>query len=208
MNYIYDVLANFNSDFYDFYDWNDEDNIINIRRLPIIKVNSDFLYNVKYNDVFVDSVLLDKIYKKASFYNVNKNKYCYVCAICDDNHAFLVNFNSKGKVIGRSSMLLDEENEVIDICSCLPLSSFSFNVCSNIIFDFFKTRNEIDINNFIVDKLNSMSSDKLFYLYYDCFDEYESDVSKVLDKFLSEISNNFFSIYNRIYEFLELTSNK
>ena len=64
MNYIYDVLANFNDCFYDFYDWNDSDNIIHIKKLPILKVSIDFFNKIKYCDVLVGSCLLEKIYRK------------------------------------------------------------------------------------------------------------------------------------------------
>ena len=33
MNYIYDIVLNFNSNNYEFYEWNKNDNIINIRTI-------------------------------------------------------------------------------------------------------------------------------------------------------------------------------
>ena len=54
MNYIYDILANFNNIYYDFFDWNESDNIIHIKKVPIVRVDSDFFNNVKFNDVLVD----------------------------------------------------------------------------------------------------------------------------------------------------------
>ena len=31
MDYIYDIILNFNEEFYDFYEWKNNDNIINVR---------------------------------------------------------------------------------------------------------------------------------------------------------------------------------
>lgn len=205
MSYIYDILANFNSCFFDFYDWNLDDDIVHIKKLPILKVDSSFLHSVKYGDVRVSSDLLDKIYKRSDFFKVSKNKFCYVCSLCDGCEAIIVRFDSKGCVIGRSSMLIDEENEVIDICDGLDKCSFDISV-SSVSFDFFKTRHELFINSFILDQVKSMDYDKISYLYFDCFDEYESDVKKILSRIIYEVDNNFDSIYGKIYDFLKLTS--
>lgn len=206
MSYIYDILANFNDFFYDFFDWDSNDSIVHIKKLPILRVSSDFFNNVKFNNVFVKSDLLEKIFKKAEFFKINKNKYSYVCSLCDGKEAFIVRFDCKGNVIGRSSMLIDEENEVIDICESLDVCSFDLIICSLNVHNCFNTRKEFLIKKNIVDELNSMDSDKLIFLYYDCFDEHERDVSKIVNRLVFEINNDFNSIYGRISDFLKLTS--
>lgn len=205
MSYIYDILANFNDCFYDFYDWNLDDDIVHIKKLPILKVDSSFLHSVKYGDVRVSSDLLDKIYKRSDFFKVSKNKFCYVCSLCDGCEAIIVRFDSKGCVIGRSSMLIDEENEVIDICEGMERCSFDINV-SSVGYDVFKTRHELYIKSFILDELGRMENDKIKYLYFECFDEVESDFKKILDRIVYEINNNFECIYGKIYDFLKIFS--
>ena len=74
MSYIYDILANFNDCFYEFFDWNENDNIIHIKKLPILKVSVDFFNKVKYCDVIVDGSLIEKIYRRTDFFSINKNK--------------------------------------------------------------------------------------------------------------------------------------
>lgn len=206
MNYIYDVLANFNISFFDFYDWYDTDDIIHIKKLPIIKVKSSFFYDIKYHDVKVDSVLLEKIYKKCIFFKTNKSIFNYVCAVCDGREAIIVMFNSKGRVIGRSSMLIDEENEVIDICECIDFFCCDYVIKNKVLFDHFKTRQDLSINGLIIDQLSCMNHDKLKYLYFDCFDEIEDDTNKMFDRFILNLKNDFNSISYKIYEFLQLTS--
>ncbi len=206
MNYIYDILANFNNNYYEFFEWNDKDDIVHIKKLAIIKVNSDFLFKVKYHDVIVDTTLLEKIYKKTDFFNIDKNKYSYVCALCDGREAIVVRFDSKGSVIGRSSMLIDEENEVIDISETIGVSDFVISVNELNKYDNFKTRNESYINSLILQELKNLNSDKLSYLYFDCFDEKESDKDKILNRIFNEIDSNFNSIYVKIYDFLKLIS--
>ena len=38
MTYIYDILLNFNEEYYEFYDWNKEDTIVHIKKIPIYKI--------------------------------------------------------------------------------------------------------------------------------------------------------------------------
>ncbi len=206
MNYIYDILANFNDSFYDFYDWNENDHIIHIKKLPVIKVKTDFLINVKYNDVNVDNRLIEKIYRRCDFFNESKNNYSYVCSLCDGREAIIVSFDSNGNVLGKSDLLIDEGNEVIDICDSMDVSDYSISVKDVVFYDNFKTRRECKINSFILKELDNMSYDKLKYLYFDCFNEQEDDIKKILIRIFDEIKNNFDMVYLKIYDFLKLTS--
>lgn len=202
MHYIYDVLANFNEIFFDFYDWNDSDHLIHIKKLPILRVDSNFFNCVKFFDVFVDKDLVDKIYRKTDFFSVSKNKYSNVCCLCDGREAIIVNLDSKGYVVGRSSMLIDEENEVIDICECMSVSNFQVVINNRIIPSFFKTRHESYMDKFFLNELNQLGYDELYYLYYDCFDESENDVVKIKERIFNEIE----SLYPKINDFLGLIS--
>ena len=41
MNYIYDVISNFQLNYYDFFDWNKNDKLIHIKMIPIFKVTEE-----------------------------------------------------------------------------------------------------------------------------------------------------------------------
>ena len=47
MNYIYDILLNFKKEFFEFYEWNLNDDIIHIRKIPVFKVRKNQLYDFK-----------------------------------------------------------------------------------------------------------------------------------------------------------------
>jgi hypothetical protein len=206
MNYIYDVLANFNSSFYDFFDWNVDDDIVHIKKLPILKVSYSFFNKIKYHDVVVSKDLLDKIYHKTDFFKISKNKYNYVCAFCDGNEAIILNFSSDGSVLGRSSFLIDEENEVIDLSECLEVVDYSIIDFKECEYSVFKTRKELFDINYFLSELNKMSEDKLKYLYFECFNEFESDINNVFNRIIGELDNSFSSICDKVSNFLKLTS--
>ena len=68
MNYIYDILLNFNDMLYDFYDWNVNDNILHIRKIPLIQISKKQLNDIKENEVEFDIEFLEKIKNKTEYF--------------------------------------------------------------------------------------------------------------------------------------------
>ena len=58
MNYIYDVILNFQKEYYDFYEWNKNDNIYHMRKIPIIKINNKQFFEIKNNTIRFDEETL------------------------------------------------------------------------------------------------------------------------------------------------------
>ena len=48
MKYAYDVVLNFNDEFYNFYEWDTDDTIAYVKKIPIYKVTNDII-NVEPN---------------------------------------------------------------------------------------------------------------------------------------------------------------
>ena len=49
MNYIYDIYLNFNNIPYDFFEWNKNDNLIHLKKIPIYKVKTE-VFNLMYSN--------------------------------------------------------------------------------------------------------------------------------------------------------------
>lgn len=207
MSYVYDILINLNKKFYDFYDWNNNDKILHVKKLPIIKIKSSSLNNIKNGSVICDKKILDKIYKKTILFKDNK-VINYLCAISDGKQAFVINLDSNGKVIEKSSLLLDEENEIVNMSKSMSEYEISYTELEKNDCIDFKTRNENEIYSFIKKELFSISNDKLKYLYLEYFNEKEENSDKIINRIFLEISNDFTNNCKKIYEFLKLTSLK
>ena len=205
MNYIYDVLANFNDYYFDFFDWNADDDIVHIKKLPILKVSFDFLYKLKYYDVVVSKDLLDLIYHKTEFFKVDKKKFEYICSFSDGNEAVIVNFGFDGSILGRSSFLIDEEREVLDLSDSLEIYDCNVSFKERDFF-VFETRKEIFDRCYFFNELKCMNEEKIKYLYFECFNEVENDIQKVFNRIVSELDINYNSIFCKIDNFLKLTS--
>lgn len=71
MNYIYDIVLNFNKELYEFFEWKDDDNLINIRKIPLIKINDDDFVSLLYNKIKIEKLVLDT-FKKSFRYILKK----------------------------------------------------------------------------------------------------------------------------------------
>ena len=100
MDYIYDIVLNFQSNYYDFFEWKQNDKIINIKKIPVYSINNENYLNLKYNDVILD---IKNIPKQIKMFLVTNG--IEVMGILIDN---------KGRVIKRSSLIFDEADEVLE----------------------------------------------------------------------------------------------
>ena len=63
MNYIYDIVLNFQDNYYNFFEWNRDDKIKNILKIPLYRVTDEDIKILKNNKIKVDKKLIDKIVK-------------------------------------------------------------------------------------------------------------------------------------------------
>ena len=202
MNYIYDIYLNLNEVLYDFYDWNKNDKIIHIKKIPIIKINTELFKKLIYNKVNICQNLLNKIYNKTEIWTVN-NKILYCALFTDGSDIIAIEFNNKGNSIRKSQLFIDEEIEILEIISKLNESDIEFKILKKDKY-VFKTRKQIKDENFINHELNNMEQSKLSYIFFECFGKQENNRKIILDK-IKKISKNS-NTYKNLYDILKLTS--
>lgn len=202
MNYIYDIILNFNEEFYDFYEWKSNDNVINVRKIPVLKVDENTYISLKNNKVQVSMETIDSLKKNFSLYN-EKIEGNIICLITNGMSAFGVMFNNNGYLIKRSSMLFDEEEEVIDE---------SENI-KEVKIDFIKNEKQKSNNisrivkekqKFIKDYISSLDDElTLKYIYYDYFEK-EENKNNIKEILLSEINSEWNSKLSKLYDLTKL----
>ena len=100
MDYIYDIVLNFQNNYYEFYEWKKTDKIINVKKILVYLVNNEDYLNLKYNEVILDRKIIPKQIKMFLVTNGIE-----VMGILLDND---------GKIIKRSSLIYDEADEVLE----------------------------------------------------------------------------------------------
>ena len=210
MNYIYDIVLNFNSNYYEFYEWNKNDNIINIRKIPTFKVDNQTYYDFKFNDITVNNDFLKLIEDETSIYLGNTNKY--MCIITNSKEAIGVMFNKNGLIIKKSSLIIDEENEVLELAYDIENTRIDYQVnrvCKKMRL---VSRSEGEKKKKIINNLNHLfkinNHELIRYIYYDAFLKEEKDVNKIYDELINVINKNETIYINRISSILELISNR
>lgn len=202
MNYIYDIILNFNEEFYDFYEWNNNDNVINVRKIPVLKVDENTYVSLRNNKIQVSMETIDSLKKNFSLYN-EKIEGNIICLITNGMSAFGVMFNNNGYLIKRSGMLFDEEEEVIDE---------SENI-KEVKIDFIKNEKQKSNNisrivkekqKFIKDYISSLDDElTLKYIYYDYFEK-EENKNNIKEILLSEINSEWNSKLSKLYDLTKL----
>ena len=202
MNYIYDIILNFNEEFYDFYEWKNNDNVINVRKIPVLKVDENTYVSLRNNRVQVSMETIDSLKKNFSLYN-EKIEGNIICLITNGMSAFGVMFNSNGYLIKRSSMLFDEEEEVIDESENIKEIKIEFikneKQKSNNISRIVKEKQK-----FIKDYISSLDDElTLKYIYYDYFEK-EENKNNIKEILLSEINSEWNSKLSKLYDLTKL----
>lgn len=211
MIYIYDILLNFNTSLIEFFEWEENDLIKYIKKIPIYKVSDDFLYNLVNNEIKIESNFLNNIKDKTLFDNQNNNfKYC--CLFTNNKIIIGVVFNEIGNILYLSRLLIEEEKEILTIANRLSLYNINYEICNfnNEISDNL-TRKERNIKNNLLNKINDLYKnndyEKLSYLYYEYFNKIENNKEEIYNNLIKSI-NNFNYKHNVLYNILKLSEQK
>lgn len=204
MNYIYDIILNFNEEFYDFYEWKSNDNVINVRKIPVLKVDENTYIALRNNKVQVSLETIEVLKKNFSLYN-EKIEGNIICLITNGMSAFGVMFNNNGYLIKRSSMLFDEEEEVIDESENIKEVKIEF------IKNEKQEKNNVsrivkEKQKFINDYISSLDDElTLKYIYYDYFEK-EENKNNIKEILLKEITRKWNNKLSKLYDLTKLLS--
>ena len=194
MVYIYDIVLNFNDELLEFFEWEDNDDIKYIKRLPLIRVEDSLIKDVLENDILFDDLLLDQIKGKTIYYD-SKNENYPVVVLSNQDIAIAVLINNNGYKYSR--LLLDEEYEVLNIVSKLSTTKVDYSIIGKKSINNNLTREERKIRGILLKEIdylyNSNKLDKLNYYYYEYF---------------NEVNNNKEEVYKRLKETLSVIDDK
>lgn len=199
MNFIYDIVLNFNKDFYNFFEWSKKDNIINIKKIPLFVVDNDTFKIMKYDSVTVSKNFIDSIKDKTYTYSRQKVGPC--CLVSNSKEVIGLLFGDSGVLLKRSSLLLDEEEEVIE-------EIYSDEIFNIEIIKTKKNKVENNVNRiqkekkeFLLKYINKETDYiNLKYLYYDYFEKDEDNINVIKVSLIHEIKNNWNKKFDSFYE--------
>ncbi len=208
MNYIYDLVLNFseNERILEFYEWMKEDVLSTIAKIPIIRINRFQMNDILNNKISVTKTFLKKYENKTLLDDGSLLKFSFL--VTDLSKVIALEFSSNGEVIRRSSLLLDEEEAVIEESLDYQEEELNYKIIRKYLKFDFLTRDERKIRSSLINELNYLYKNKKYdeinYLYEELFNKKISIHDKY--KFLiDDISNNYSSKYNKIYDIIKMT---
>lgn len=206
MIYIYDILLNFSDAIlYEFYEWNTNDHIDNMKRIKLAKISKkDFDLFLNYK-IKIDSDFLLKIFKTCEVY-LNKGievlDYCVLFS--DGVRVLAMEFNKNGISECKSKLLLDEEEEIASLATNLEFTEIKFELIKEDVMNRFLTRKEIKMRKYLIneikDSYRNKNLNKLKFLYTEYFDDNESNpevmVNSLIDSMANDLDDKHINLYN------------
>lgn len=200
MIFIYDIFINLNKEFFDFYEWEELDNISHVRKSPLLKVKSKTIDKLIEKSLILEKPFLETIYNKCEIFSNKQIEYLeYGCIFSDENKSVFCMFDKDGNINKLSSISISEELEILEIVETLSEKEISYKEINKKHIKSNLTREQKKAMNFILSELDKIKNDKekIEYLYYEWFNEKECSYSKLI----KDINKKF---TNKHLEFLEL----
>ena len=209
MNFIYDILINFNDCLYDFYEWNISDNVVHIRKIPLFKVSTKELEDIKNFNLKFEFKFLKKLENKTEkFTSRDVEKVLYASVFSDGKDVVAVKFNSKGINYQLSKLLIDEQEEVLEVVDSCNQDDIVYEKLNKKNNNGFKTRMQVEKCNYLLRLLNKLEKkqeiDKLKYLYFECFGSKQDSIDVIVKDLKKSIDKD--DIEKTMLEFFKLIS--
>lgn len=176
MKNICDILVNFKKNAYEFYEWNYDDNIKHIKKIPSFKVDDNTLLDFINYNIIIDKAFLALIEDKTELYQnkgISKLKYSFILFNNEIALAFVLDDN--GMVIGKSKLLFDESDDIVINNNSCDLDNIKYKKINKNNYNKKLTRkenNEILLIIKYIDKIyKENKKEELNYLYFECFNK-------------------------------------
>ena len=207
MNYIYDILLNYGSMPYDFFEWNTSDNILHIRKIPLIRISPTSLLDIRDNEVEFDNDFLESISKKTEiFSHKNIRVLEYACLLSDGTSVIAIML--KNNTLLKSKLLIDEEEEVLSICERLKEKTISYKKIKTKKYNSYITRTQSENKLKLKKELNKIFNEKhnevIKYMYYECFNKKEDNLHIIRREIMSLLYNDDDTTIQKLKNLLKL----
>lgn len=196
MNYIYDIVLNFQNNYYQFFEWNRTDKIKNINKISVYHVSDQDILDLTNNKIIIDNTFLNKLKDD------NKKNKKLMCLVSNQSQTIGLLFSNDGVLLKRSSLMFEEETEVNNYVKDLPLTKIDYiknekQESSN------RLRIEKEKKDRLIEYIKNTSNElTLKYLYYEYFKEECTNLDKIKETLInvmeSEWNNNKSTLYKTI----------
>ena len=215
MNYYYDIILNFNKEgkpYYSFYEWEKDDDLVKIKKIPIFRIEEKTLSNLFGYEGKLASDWVSNLKDKTTLKIGDKIKtISYACIFTDTKSCIALKFLQDGTITSKSSLLLEDELNLLEIGYSLKKEKIVFT--KN---DKSKLRNNLRQEELIkqvikqeLEKAYKEKNDnKLIYYHLEWFNSLNKDIEKIYYKMQDELKHELTENVLKIYYMVRLSYNK
>lgn len=210
---VYDLLLNFLDNYYEFYEWNKDDNIIHIKKMFLIKISSFDYENLLNKKIVFSGDFMLSIFNKCEYFN-NKKVFNipYAVLLTDANRIMGIMINENSRIIKYSSLMPEDEEDILKLSDGLAIIKLKYKITDSQTNILYKTREEIEMINYIKNDLNDAYSHhdlvKLKYLYYEYFGLESNNIEKIKQDFSLELEKEVGKKHYDLYQLIRLSKSK
>ena len=187
MDYVYDIVLNFQSVYYEFFEWKPTDKIINIKRIPIYRISNEDYLNIKNNDIIIERNTIPK-----------QNK---IFLITSGLEIIGIMVDNNGKVIKKSSLLFEESDDILEDKDEIKIIKIKYKIIKKLSTKF-ESRIKKEKSTYTSKYLNSLDKEKdeylLKYIYYDIFMIDEYNIDKIYNNLQEMSRSNPLRLYDSL----------
>lgn len=192
MHFYFDLLVNLDETMWEFYEWDKNDNIVLIKKIPILKINENDFKTIYSNNGSIDQNFLEKYQNKTIIKGFKKNSTMLL--LTTGKNCLVIEINKKGNIITRSKLMIEDEINCLEKAKIFKEVKIPFKKNNKIIFrkDFRQGEKEKKIIKTELKTLyNNKNLLKCSYLYYEWFGILENDFEKMLTKCFKELEKPY-----------------
>ncbi len=208
MDYYYDVLLNFQDNYTMFYEWDSEDEINYIKKIPLVHVDAKTLINFISKKIIVDEEFLKLIENKTKLKGNNTLKY--TCIFSDGKNSIALEFQDNGEVLSKSSLILEDELNINEFMYNIMLKKINYKIIKDDEINN-ETRQDLKIKRILKLEINSIYErkeySKLKYLYLEWFQELLPSIDEMYHNMLNKLNNKLTEKEYSIYELIKMSYN-
>ncbi len=208
MNYYYDIYLNFQEEYFMFYEWDEKDNLEYIKKIPLYHLETSKIIDMLTKVFKVNNDFLKQIENKTK---LKQNKYLnYACLVSDGKNNLALEFQSDGKVINKSSLLLEDELNINEFIYGISVSNIDYEIIKDERIKK-ESRQEEKIKKVLkleIEKMyNNKEYSKLKYIYLEWFKEVLDSIDKMYNNMLDKLNSSLTEVEYHIYELIKLSYN-
>ena len=190
MNYIYDIILNLNNEFIEFYEWNKNDYLTHVRKIPIFKIDNKTMKKIKIGNKIQNYKFIASIKNKCCTFG--KNNRNYLTLLCNEEKVIGISLNQKGYIKEISDLLIDEEDYILDSYNKFAFIKLDI-IENNKNYINFLTRNEKEKLKTVKKEIKKSNNQVLNYLCY------ELNINEINDEIIIKNFKEMYNFFNLIH---------